>query len=351
MKPPYCIPSMGEIMQAKKHGARVISTFSGAGGSSLGYHMAGFDVLWANEFIPAARETYAANFPKTIIDPRDIREIKPEEILSATGIQRGELELFDGSPPCAAFSTAGKREKHWGKVKEYSDSAQRVDDLFFEYARLLEGLQPKTFIAENVSGLVKGTAKGYFKLILERLTACGYQVRAFLVNSLYTGVPQKRERLIFIGVRNDLNQAPPEPRPLPYSYTLGEAIPEREINGLAWLLPETSQTSRLWHHAKAHNFSPLEQAAEVLLGRSTMMQHYRCVWDKPVNTVVQGSVCLYHPDRPRSLSIPELKRASSFPDDFSLTGSFKQQWERIGRAVPPRMMQHIANTIYQGVLG
>ncbi|MCZ7641411.1 MAG: DNA cytosine methyltransferase [Verrucomicrobia bacterium] len=78
-----------------------------------------------------------------------------------------------GSPPCASFSTAGKREKHWGKAKPYSDTVQRTDDLFFEYIRLIEGLKPRVFVAENVSGLVKGVAKGYFLEILARLKACG----------------------------------------------------------------------------------------------------------------------------------------------------------------------------------
>ena len=77
-----------------------------------------------------------------------------------------------------SFSTAGKREAGWGKVKAYSDTQQRTDDLFFEYARLLEGIRPRVFVAENVSGLVKGTAKGYFKLVLAALRECGYRVEA-----------------------------------------------------------------------------------------------------------------------------------------------------------------------------
>jgi DNA (cytosine-5)-methyltransferase 1 len=161
-KPPYRVPSMAEIANAKWNGYNVISTFSGCGGSSLGYKMAGYKVLWANEFIPAAQETYRANHPNTILDTRDIREVSADSILNAIGMQPGELDVFDGSPPCASFSTSGKRERGWGKVKKYSDTEQRVDDLFFEYARLIKGVQPKVFVAENVSGLVKGTAKGYF---------------------------------------------------------------------------------------------------------------------------------------------------------------------------------------------
>jgi DNA (cytosine-5)-methyltransferase 1 len=228
-KPPYRVPSMEEIAAIPWNGYNVISTFSGCGGSSLGYKMAGYRVLWANEFIPAARETYRANFPDAHIDDRDIRSVTAEDILAATGLQVGELDLLDGSPPCASFSTAGKREEGWGRVKPYSDTTQRTDDLFFEYARLLQGLQPKVFVAENVSGLVKGTAKGYFLDILHALRACGYVVRAKVLDAQWLGVPQMRARLIFVGVRQDLADtfgvAPVHPKPLPYSYTVREALP------------------------------------------------------------------------------------------------------------------------------
>ena len=223
-KPPYRVPSMAEIAALPGNGYTCVSSFSGCGGSSLGYKMAGFKVLWANEFIPAAQETYRANHPNTILDTRDIRTVQPEEILEAIGLQRGELDLFDGSPPCASFSTAGKREAGWGKVKQYSDTKQRVDDLFFEYTRLVKGVQPKVFVAENVSGLVKGTAKGYFKEILQVLKDCGYNVKAQLLDAQWLGVPQMRQRIIFIGVRNDLGIAPVFPKPLPYRYSVRDAI-------------------------------------------------------------------------------------------------------------------------------
>lgn len=191
---------MQEIAALPWNGFNAVSTFSGCGGSSLGYKMAGFKVLWANEFIPAAQEVYRLNHPSTILDTRDIRQVQPQDILDAIGMKPGELDLFDGSPPCASFSTAGKREAGWGKVKAYSDTKQRTDDLFFEYARLLRGIQPKVFVAENVSGLVKGTAKGYFKLILEELKGCGYNVKAKVLDAQWLGVPQMRQRLIFVEI-------------------------------------------------------------------------------------------------------------------------------------------------------
>jgi DNA (cytosine-5)-methyltransferase 1 len=225
-KPRYCVPSMAEIVALPWNGFTVASTFSGCGGSSLGYRMAGFRVLWASEFIPAARESYRVNAAEyTVLDGRDIRQIKANEVLSAIELGVGDLDLLDGSPPCAAFSEAGPREKSWGAIRRYSDTAQRTDDLFFEFARLLRDLQPKTFIAENVSGLVRGKAKGYFKRIFAALKDCGYRVEARLLDAQWLGVPQSRRRLIFIGVRNDLGLAPVFPKPLPYRYSLREVLP------------------------------------------------------------------------------------------------------------------------------
>ena len=118
--------------QEGTNGFNAVSTFSGAGGSSMGLKLAGFNVLYANEFIPLAQEAYTLNHHNTYLDKRDIRQITPEDILYKTGLKKGELDLLEGSPPCAAFSIAGKGRKCWGQVKKYSDTRQRVDDLFME---------------------------------------------------------------------------------------------------------------------------------------------------------------------------------------------------------------------------
>lgn len=224
----YKVPSMKEIWSLPWNGYNVVSTFSGGGGSCLGYEMAGYHVVWANEFIPEAQKTYRLNHPNTFLNTQDIRTVTAEQIIKETNIPKGEIDLFDGSPPCCAFSTCGSREKGWGKVRKYSDSAQRVDDLFFEYIRLIRDLQPKTFVAENVSGLVKGTAKGYFKMILQGLKDCGYDVKARLLNAKYLGVPQSRERIIFVGVRNDIVKkygiCSVHPKPTMRTISLKEAL-------------------------------------------------------------------------------------------------------------------------------
>ena len=230
-KPAYRVPSLAEIMAGPRNGFTVASSFSGAGGSSCGYWMAGFTVSWASEFVPEAADTYLANWPGARLDTRDIRDVQPADVLQQLGLGKGELDVWDGSPPCASFSMAGNRETDWGKVKAYSGTRQRTDDLFFEYARMVDGIRPRVFIAENVAGLVRGTAKGYFKQILARLRSCGYRVRAFKLDASWLGVPQARQRIFFIGVRDDLGADPVAPAPLPYRYSVRDALPHVIMQG------------------------------------------------------------------------------------------------------------------------
>ncbi len=346
MKPPYKIPTMTEINNLPWNGYKVASTFSGCGGSSLGYKMAGYKVVWANEFIPAAQDTYRANHSGTHLNTDDIRKVTPEIVLKESGLQIGELDIFDGSPPCASFSVSGKREAGWGKKKSYSDTTQRTDDLFFEYARLLKGLQPKVFIAENVAGLIKGTAKGYFLEILQALRDCGYNVKAKVLDAQWLGVPQARQRLIFIGVRSDLGIEPSHPKPLDYFYTIKEAW-----DGLAG----TEERKRLspemekWYKVVSQGDS-LRDGSMALNQKNSGFNWYRLRWDRPSRAITATNIQACHPDIPASLTINECKRVCAFPDDFLLTGTFAYQWERLGRAVPPLMMKAIAETVKTEIL-
>jgi DNA (cytosine-5)-methyltransferase 1 len=204
----YLIPTVKELLKSTEGGSHkfeVVSLFAGGGGSSTGYRMAGGKVLAINEFIPEAIATYQANWPTTKILPGDIRKLTGEDILKAIGKESGQVDILDGSPPCSAFSTAGSREKGWGKKKSYSDASQsNVEDLFFEYIRILRDIKPKVFVAENVSGLAKGVAKGYLNKILRELRVSGYTVTCKILDAKWLGVPQSRTRTIFVGIRNDL---------------------------------------------------------------------------------------------------------------------------------------------------
>jgi DNA (cytosine-5)-methyltransferase 1 len=378
-KPCYRVPSLAEIAATPRNGYSVVSTFSGCGGSCLGFKMAGFRVLWASEFIPAAQVTYQANHHDTPLDTRDIRQVRPEDIFAAVGRQVGEIDVLEGSPPCASFSTAGKREAGWGKVRDYSDTRQRTDDLFFEFARLLGGLRPKVFVAENVSGLVKGTAKGYFLAILRALKGQGYRVEARLLDAQWLGVPQARQRLIFIGVREDLGLAPAFPRPLPYRYSVREALPDfagppvtagnkrDALAGLRQAKPPDQPTPTV--PAEEPEFAMIEAGADIgrfAIGREwnylrpgeksdRYLNLIRPDPEGPCPTICQShgnpsTAGVTHPTERRKFTIAELKRICAFPDDFILTGSYAQQWERLGRAVPPLMMRAVAEIIRDEIL-
>jgi DNA (cytosine-5)-methyltransferase 1 len=138
----------------------------------------------------------------------------------------GERVFFNGSPPCQAFSSAGQRSAGWGQLRDYGNGVQQKnEDLFFEYIRLVKGIQPRAFVAENVAGLTRGVAIGMCKEILRALDAAGYTVRCKILDAQWLGVPQTRSRSIFIGVRKDLGELPEYPAPLGYRYSLREALP------------------------------------------------------------------------------------------------------------------------------
>lgn len=369
-RPPYRVPTMERVRRIPRNGYTAASLFSGCGGSSLGYVFAGFDVRYASEFIPAARDTYVANFPSTYLDGRDVRDVLPGEILRACGVGEGELDVLDGSPPCASFSTSGKREDGWGSVKPYSDAHQRTDDLFHEYARLVAGVRPRVFVAENVSGLVIGAARGMFLEFLHALKACGYRVEARLLDAQWLGVPQVRRRLIFVGVREDLRlpdgspALPAHPRPLPWRYAVRDAIPFCRSREPGETFPPDPDPR-----------APLPLPWEDLDAVSIAKYAIGDAWDEtepgknserffnlakpdvdlpcPTATATAGNMSaagVVHPLSKRKFTLGELRRICSFPDDFMLTGTYDQAWERCGRAVPPVMMAHVAATVRDRIL-
>ena len=350
-RPPYELPSMRDVAAARgSNGLRVISTFSGCGGSCLGFEQAGYGILAASEFIDTARDTYRANHPGVPIDSRDVRVVAPVDLLRIADVDVGEVDVLEGSPPCSAFSMAGRRQEHWGQERAYSGTSQRVDDLFFEFVRLLDGIRPKVFVAENVSGLVRGAAKGMFKEVFRAFGDVGYRVGAQLLDAQWLGVPQVRQRLIFVGVREDLGKDPAFPRPLRYRYALGDVL---DLDDEAKEDPETGYPLWLDHSGRS-----LYEAWQEIREGEQSPRYFSLVRPdrrKPCPTLTAANnrravAGVAHPVFPRKFTLAELRRLSSFPADFVLTGSYQQRSERIGRAVPPRMMEAVAATIRDEIL-
>lgn len=308
----------------------VISTFAGAGGSSLGYSMAGFRELLAVEWDDNAVQTFALNFPDVPIYHGDIAKLSVDEVLRRTGLQPRELDVFDGSPPCQGFSTAGKR---------------MIDDprnqLFREYVRLLRGLQPKVFVMENVSGMVKGKMKLVFVEILKELKASGYRVSARMLNAMYFNVPQSRERMIFIGVREDLGVEPSHPKAESSILTCQDALVDVPLYIIA--PPLSGKQSQI-----AKYIPPYGDGGDVTGG--SWFGHKKFAWSKPARTINKEAWQFYHPDRSDNFSIGELRRLASYPDGFMFIGEWRNASSRIGNSVPPLFMRSIAQHIRRKIL-
>lgn len=349
---PYSYKVRDVLESEEEKAFTVISTFAGGGGSSIGYKLAGGHVLAVNEIDPLAQKVYHENFPNTRIIPTDIREINCEEVLKDLNRKKGELDILDGSPPCSSFSMAGARERDWGKKKVFSEgqAEQVLDDLFFEYSRLVKEIQPKIFVAENVKGLVSGVAKGYFKLIIEELKKCGYVVKVSVINSAYLSVPQARERVVIIGIRQDLYK--PEfkdkffPKPVSKPITISQALKDIDTTQVKELNPRGRQFI-LWQMTKPGE--SFENANKMIFRSKSGYTSIKVNPNKPCPTIT-ASPNLFHWSEPRYLSITEINRLMSFPDDYKNSGSFGKQWARIGYAVPPFMIMHIAANIYQNIL-
>ena len=366
----------------------VISTFAGGGGSSTGYRLAGGKVLCVNEFVEEAQKTYHENYPDTPVLPDDIKEISGKELMDAAGVSVGEIDILDGSPPCSAFSVAGSlsrggnktesinlfgetyireevRGKHsdgWGATKNYSDGkkVENIEDLFFEFLRVAKDIQPKTIVAENVKGLTMGEAKEYFNKITNTFEEIGYDVSAKVLNSASFGTPQTRQRVIFIGVRQDvtskvglsfMNISSVFPEENKEFVTVGDAFEglendQEEVN----MLIEKMAGSSHWKTVKLMPDDP----EKVLTGMDYHPKghHFnlkRCSRFKPAPTVTATSAPVHFIEK-RKLTLAETRRVMSLPDDFILTGRWEQRSERMGRMVPPFMLKAVAEAVYENIL-
>jgi DNA (cytosine-5)-methyltransferase 1 len=170
----------------------------------MGYKRAGCEVIAANDIDPQMAWHYQHN-----LKPRHYFLCPIRDLLTANlPSELFKLDILDGSPPCSTFSMAGSREKAWGKKKHFREgqAEQVLSDLFFDYLDLVAHLKPKVAIAENVKGMILGNAKGYTKLVMQRFREIGYRPQLFLLNSADCGVPQRRERVFFCALRNDIQK-------------------------------------------------------------------------------------------------------------------------------------------------
>lgn len=344
----------------------VVSLFAGCGGSSLGYKMSGYDCRLAVEWDAHACVCYRLNFPSTPLYEGDIGKLSGSDALARARLQPRELDVLDGSPPCQGFSTAGRRVM--GDARNH---------LFLEYVRLLRVFQPRALIMENVTGLVKGKMRLVFGEILSALKGSGYRVAARVLDASYFGVPQMRQRLFFVGVREDLNIEPSHPKAQTRPTALQDVMPwlsasntnhksksplweipdfvsaqkpartiqktaNYEVTGRAPTPPDLDDAyGRLWSRV------PVGGNAGTLLkgkgfGSTKKIDPRRPSFTLPKLQTGRGYATLVAAHEPRALTIEEAKIIGSFPADFQLTGSYQQQWARIGNSVPPLLARAVA---------
>jgi len=316
----------------------VVSTFAGAGGSSLGYGMAGFKELlttdWDAHSCACLREN---KLGKKVIEG-DICELSPDRIFEMTGLLPRELDVLDGSPPCQGFSTIGHR---------------LIDDernaLFRHFCRLLDGMQPRAFVMENVTGMVKGHMKLVFAEILRELRSHGYYVRAWVMNAKWFGVPQSRERVIFVGFRDDLDVDPAPPGPtIERPYSMAEAL---EVDGVEAVCVYGSDRRM----QRLDLGGPSPTIAAIGIGKYWKTGYFIRAEEGPRSSVIpppngmskKTKLRLKGGAGFRRLSIGEVMRLQSFPDLYSWPKgtNWQSAWTRLGNSVPPLMMRAIAKAI------
>ena len=359
-----------------KDKGKVFSCFACGGGSTMGYKLAGFDVLGCNEIDPKMIEAYKANHnPKyAYLEPIQtfkLRTTKEKAIQKFGSIENYELsggdakwlmpdelynlDILDGSPPCSSFSMAGSREDGWGKEKKFREgqAKQVLDNLFFDFIDLAKELRPKVVVAENVSGLMMGNAKEYVKKIYIAFQEAGYELRIepYLLDASKMGVPQRRKRVFFCAIRSDLSEQFIE------QVDMFQVAPKLDL--------EFNEKEIFWDEFETDDKTPtltskraLQLWSEIKPGQ-TFADHpdsnsgfgaYKLERLRALPTITSvfrpnSGTGLLHPEIPRILNKIEYCCGGSYPQDYNFLNN--QYGYLIGMSVPPVMTAQIATNIYE----
>ena len=333
-----------------KDKGKVFSCFACGGGSTMGYKLAGFDVLGCNEIDPKMMEAYKVNHNPKYAYLEPIQEFKSRKDLPA---ELYDLDILDGSPPCSSFSMAGNREKDWSKEKKFREgqALQVLDTLFFDFIDLAKELQPKIVVAENVKGLLLGAAKDYVRRIYKSFDKAGYYCQHFLLNASKMGVPQRRERVFFICLRKDLatqflyqkDMFTLEPK-IKMDFKEKE-IQFKEIYQKGISNSNYTNDSRMANYWKNRNEND-SSIGDIIKRMENRLSCFSVMLIKnnevPATFTRNDRTVLY--EEYRSINKEEACMVQSFPLDYTF---IKNQWGYlIGMSVPPVMTAQIANQIY-----
>lgn len=339
-------------MRGREKMLRTIELFAGAGGLALGIEKAGFEHLGLLEIDEDACDTLRKNRPEWRVICDDIAEVSKMDLEELFDIKKGELDLLSGGAPCQAFSYAGKR--------------LGLDDtrgtLFYHYAVFLEKLQPKMFLFENVRGLLTHDHGKTYTTMLKVFEDAGYEIHRQVMNAWDYGVAQKRERLMTIGIRNDLKDKLHYTFPVPHEYKpvlrdvlqdvpKSEGVPYGENKRKLFELVPPGGYWRDIDPELAKDY--MKSCWDMEGGRTGILR--RLSMDEPSLTVLtspsQKQTERCHPLEARPFTVRENARCQSFPDEWDFCGSVGSQYKQVGNAVPVNLAYEVAFEISNTLRG
>lgn len=322
----------------EKNGLKVFSCFACGGGSTMGYKLAGCDVVGCCEIDPKMNEVYVANHhPKYnyLMDIRDFNSIPNDELPE----ELFHLDILDGSPPCTTFSMAGQREESWGKKKKFREGQkeQTLDDLSFVFIETVKKLKPKVVIMENVEGLILGEAWGYVQRIYQEFAEIDYRLNHWLLRGEQMGIPQTRHRVFFVAIRDDLGINPRE-IDLRFNY---KPITYGEIkSGIGEQMDKSTQTYRILEIATHRDL----RIADVFLrlGEKERCFGAKIAWEENVLQTITGKYECFRGVEKTRISVDDIIHAQTFPEDYTFNPkTFHQVAYICGMSVPPVMIKRI----------
>ena len=333
----------------EKNGLKVFSCFACGGGSTMGYKLAGCEVLGCCEIDPKMNETYIKNHnPKYnfLMDIREFNKLPNEEIPE----ELFHLNILDGSPPCTTFSMAGEREDSWGKKKKFREgqAEQTLDDLSFVFIETVAKLKPKCVIMENVEGLLLGEAWSYVQEIYRQFKAIGYKVKHWLCKGENMGVPQTRHRVFFIALRNDVEY---DLADLDMSFNYEPVTYGQIKSGIGDPIRKDTQVYRMLCQA-THDDLRISDVF-VRLGEKEKCFGAKIAWEENVLQTLTAKLDYSRGEEKTRISKEDIIHSQTFPEDYDF---MSDSWHDVayicGMSVPPVMIKRIVQRLIEsGVFG
>ncbi len=321
-----------------------VELFAGAGGLALGLEEAGFENLLSNDFDKDSCDTLKLNRPNWNVVCDSVENLAEKDLLKMLNIKEGELDLLSGGYPCQSFSYAGKR-LGLNDVR---------GTMFYYYAKILKQLKPKIFLAENVKGLVSHDGGKTLQTMINVFEEIGYRVQYKVLNAWDYGVAEKRERVVIIGIRNDIQVDYEYPTPHDYKPVLRDVLKNVPKSEGATYPQSKKEVFDLvppggcWRDLPEDIARSYMKGSYNLGGGKTGMAR-RISWDEPSLTIL-CSPCMKqtdrcHPDETRPFTVRESARIQSFPDTWQFCGNLHSKYKQIGNAVPVNLAKEIGLSI------